>query len=224
MAGTWGRIELGDFDGAADTLAIYAPLVGIEQIDGDAYDFLAVTPDVGPRAGFVLGSQPTGSLVQAPNSGDSPKSCTSPRALLASRRASLRHAERQRGAGRRSLQDGWHLQGFLGIRRQLHGRVRGFSIAAGATASTATGQDLDVVGGRSLEDFFAWQAGAQVGYGGFKLGGGYIDAGDYNAVSGDPATSGDCTVWHVGISYTAGPVALASPMPTPKASRAARRR
>ena len=40
LSGTWGRIELGDFDGAADTLAIYAPLVGIEQIDGDAYDFL----------------------------------------------------------------------------------------------------------------------------------------------------------------------------------------
>ena len=29
LSGTWGRIELGDFDGAADTLAIYAPLVGI---------------------------------------------------------------------------------------------------------------------------------------------------------------------------------------------------
>ena len=43
LSGTWGRIELGDFDGAADTLAIYAPLVGIEQIDGDAYDFLDVT-------------------------------------------------------------------------------------------------------------------------------------------------------------------------------------
>lgn len=54
----------------------------------------------------------------------------------------------------------------------------------------------------------AWQAGAQLGYGGFKLGGGYIDAGDYNAVSGNPATSGDSTAWHVGISYTAGPVAV----------------
>src|SRR5919107_1401141 len=27
VGGTWGRIELGDFDGAADTLAIYAPVV-----------------------------------------------------------------------------------------------------------------------------------------------------------------------------------------------------
>src|SRR5918994_3345987 len=43
LGGTWGRLELGDFDGAADTLKIYAPVVGIEQIDGDAYDFLTAT-------------------------------------------------------------------------------------------------------------------------------------------------------------------------------------
>ena len=37
---------------------------------------------------------------------------------------------------------------------------------------------------------------------------GLIDAGDYNAISGVPGSSGDSTVWHVGISYTAGPVAV----------------
>src|SRR3954463_13081672 len=73
LAGTWGRIELGDFDGAADTLAIYAPLVGIEQIDGDAYDFLANTPTTGTRAGFGLGSLPNGTIVKLPDSGDSTK-------------------------------------------------------------------------------------------------------------------------------------------------------
>src|SRR3954449_12663131 len=35
LGGTWGRLKLGDFDGAADTMKIYAPVVGIEQIDGD---------------------------------------------------------------------------------------------------------------------------------------------------------------------------------------------
>src|SRR3954470_17493806 len=75
LAGTWGRLELGDFDGAADTLAIYAPLVGIEQIDGDAYDFLDNTPPPGSgsRAGFRLGGLPNGTIVKAPDSGDSTK-------------------------------------------------------------------------------------------------------------------------------------------------------
>src|SRR5918993_3513415 len=56
LSGTWGRIELGDFDGAADTLAIYAPLVGIEQIDGDAYDFLSATSETGASAGTLFGA------------------------------------------------------------------------------------------------------------------------------------------------------------------------
>src|SRR5690349_7522255 len=74
LGGTWGRLELGDFDGAADTLKIYAPLVGIEQIDGDAYDFLNNRPTTGTRAGFQLGGLPNGgSVVKAPDSGDSTK-------------------------------------------------------------------------------------------------------------------------------------------------------
>src|SRR3954452_20194831 len=55
LGGTWGRLELGDFDGAADTLKIYAPLVGTEQIDGDYPDFASVTD---PTSNLALGSQP----------------------------------------------------------------------------------------------------------------------------------------------------------------------
>jgi outer membrane protein OmpU len=73
LSGTWGRIELGDFDGAADTLAIYAPLVGIEQIDGDAYDFLDVTASTGAATGTRFGAQPFFGLVKAPDSGDATK-------------------------------------------------------------------------------------------------------------------------------------------------------
>jgi len=209
LAGTWGRLELGDFDGAADTLAIYAPLVGIEQIDGDAYDFLTVTPETGPRAGFVLGVQPTGSLVQAPDSGDATKiSYITPR--FVGFQAGVSYAPQSDSEAQDVVpfktvggyKDFWE----FGV--NYTGEFSGFSVAAGVTASTATGQDLGVVGGPSLEDFFAWQAGAQVGYGAFKIGGGYFDADDYNAVSGAPATSGDSSAWHVGASYTTGPIAI----------------
>src|SRR5919107_4541806 len=80
LSGTWGRIELGDFDGAADTLAIYAPLVGVESIDGDYVDFISVgaTPGAAAttRAGYTLGNQPwngTTGAVKAPDSSDSTK-------------------------------------------------------------------------------------------------------------------------------------------------------
>ena len=58
----------------------------------------------------------------------------------------------------------------------------------------------------ALKDFTAWQVGARVGYGGFKLGGGYVDAGNFNVpVSTD---SGNQHSWNVGATYTAGPIAV----------------
>ncbi|UEM22208.1 porin [Skermanella mucosa] len=209
LGGTWGRIELGDFDGAADTLAIYAPLIGVEQIDGDGYRFLENSPDVGPRAGFALGSLPTGSVVQAPDSGDATKVMyLTPR--FGGVQAGVSYATQDDSEGQDVV--GFKTAGgykdFWEVGANYTGEFSGFSVAAGATGSTATGQDLGVVGGPSLEDFWAWQVGGQVGYGAFKLGGGYIDGGDYNAVSGVPATSGDTTIWHVGVSYTAGPLAV----------------
>ena len=68
LGGTWGRLELGDFDGAADTLKIYAPVIGIEQIDGDAYDFLGAES----ATGLSLGSQ-IAFGIHIPNSGDATK-------------------------------------------------------------------------------------------------------------------------------------------------------
>jgi hypothetical protein len=211
LSGTWGRLELGDFDGAADTLAIYAPLVGIEQIDGDAYDFLAVSSSV-PGAGIVpfsFGSLPNnGTIVKTVDSGDSTKIMY----------ITPRFAGFQAGASY-ATQGGSEAQDVVGFKNvggykdfweagvNWTGEFAGFSIAAGATTTGATGQDTSVPS-LSLEDFWTWQAGAQVGYAGFKVGGGYFDGGDYNKVSNAPNASSDSSAWHLGASYTAGPFAV----------------
>ena len=44
VGGSWGRIELGDHDGASDQLFIYAPVVGNGQIDEAWFDFAG--PDI----------------------------------------------------------------------------------------------------------------------------------------------------------------------------------
>jgi outer membrane protein OmpU len=210
LAGTWGRLELGDFDGAADTLAIYAPLVGIEQIDGDAYDFLNNKPTTGTRAGFQLGGLPNGgSVVKTPDSGDSTKIMY----------LTPRFAGFQAGASY-ATQNGSEAQDVVPFKTTATGGYKdfweaginwtgdfaGFSVAAGATTTGATGQNI--ASGLSLEDFWTWQAGAQVGYAGFKVGGGYYDGGDFNKVSGSPNASSDSSAWHLGASYTAGPLAV----------------
>jgi outer membrane protein OmpU len=211
LAGTWGRLELGDFDGAADTLAIYAPLVGIEQIDGDAYDFLNNKPTTGTRAGFQLGGLPNGgSVVKTPDSGDSTKIMyLTPR--FAGFQAGASYATQNGSeaqdvvASKTSITGGYKDFWEAGV--NWTGDFSGFSIAAGATTTGATGQDTSVPG-LSLEDFWTWQAGAQVGYAGFKFGGGYYDGGDYNKVSNAPNASSDSSAWHLGASYTAGPFAV----------------
>jgi outer membrane protein OmpU len=208
LAGTWGRLELGDFDGAADTLAIYAPLVGIEQVDGDAYDFLVNTPTTGTRAGFNLGGLPNGTIVKLPDSGDATKIM-----YITPRFAGFQAGASYATQGSSEAQDvvGFENAGgykdFWEAGVNYTGEFAGFSIAAGATATGATGQDTPFAG-RSLEDFWVWQAGGQLGYGGFKFGGGYYDGGDVNKVSGAPNTSGDTSAWHVGGSWTAGPFAV----------------
>jgi outer membrane protein OmpU len=211
LSGTWGRIELGDFDGAADTLAIYAPLVGIEQIDGDAYDFLDTGPETTGTA-LRFGAQPFFGLVKAPDSGDSTKVMyLTPR--FAGIQAGVSYAtyngsEAQnvvafKDPGTSVYKDFWEFGA------NYTGTFAGFSVAVGATGSMASGEDRQgpgFGGTGQLEDFFAWQAGAQVGYAGFKFGGGYIDGDDFGALRNTDA--GDATAWHVGASYTAGPFAV----------------
>jgi hypothetical protein len=222
LSGTWGRIELGDFDGAADTLAIYAPLVGVEQIDGDAYDFLDVTTPlrtgaVAGEAGTRFGAQPFFGLVKAPDSGDATKIMyLTPR--FAGVQAGVSYATQNQNEGQSVVALKTQTVGykdFWEFGANYTGSFAGFSVAVGATGSMASGEDRQgapFAGGlgqppaTQLEDFFAWQAGAQVGYAGFKVGGGYIDADDYGARRNTVA--GDATAWHVGASYTAGPFAV----------------
>ena len=207
IGGTWGRIELGDFDGAADTLAIYAPLIGIEQLDGDAYDFLSVN-----SGGTTFGAQPFFGLIKAPDSGDATKVMyLTPR--FAGVQAGVSYATQNRDEGQsvvalKSATQGY--KDFWEFGANYTGSFAGFSVAAGATASMASGEDRQFppfAAPTQLEDFFAWQAGAQLGYAGFKFGGGYVDGDDFGARRNTVA--GDASAWHVGASYTAGPFAVA---------------
>jgi outer membrane protein OmpU len=199
LGGTWGRLELGDFDGAADTLKIYAPVVGIEQLDGDYTDFASVAPAFG---------------IHIPNSGDATKVM-----YLTPRFAGFQAGVSYTPESGSEAQNVVAFKNTAGYKDWIEGGVNytgefsGFSVALGATVSSATGKNGTVTptGGvltpaAPLEDFTAWNVGAQVGFGGFLFGGGYVDADDFNRPTG--VSGGDQSVWHAGLSYTAGPVAV----------------
>ncbi len=59
----------------------------------------------------------------------------------------------------------------------------------------------------SFKNLSAWQAGAQIGYAGFVLGGGYVDFGK-SGQNTRYAFTGDVSNWTVGVQYTTGPIVV----------------
>jgi outer membrane protein OmpU len=190
LAGFWGRVELGDFDGAADTLAIYAPLVGVEGIDGDYTDFLT-------------SGLPMGSAIKAPDSSDATKVMyVTPRVGGFQAGFSYTPENGNEAQAVVTTKNTSNYSDFLEYGINYTGNFDGVTVAASATGTSGNGRG----GATALKDFSAWQVGGQVGYAGFKVGGGYVDAENFNVpVRTD---SGDQHAWNAGISYTTGPVAV----------------
>ena len=235
IAGFWGRVELGDFDGASDTLAIYAPLVGVEGIDGDYADFITNTGVVNGIS-VEMGRQPWGAIIKNPDSSDATKVMyLTPR--FAGFQAGFSYAPENGDEGQ-SVVGTKNTSGyydFLEYGINYTGDFSGVTVAASVTGTSGNGKGDNrvtttspattataIIGGTSvpvtipgtttttgtaaLKDFSAWQVGAQIGYAGFKLGGGYVDADNFNVpVRTD---SGDQHAWHAGASYTTGPIAV----------------
>jgi outer membrane protein OmpU len=190
LAGFWGRVELGDFDGAADTLAIYAPLVGVEGIDGDYTDFLT-------------SGLPMGSAIKAPDSSDATKVMyVTPRVGGFQAGFSYTPENGNEAQAVVTTKNTSNYSDFLEYGINYTGNFDGVTVAASATGTSGNGRG----GATALKDFSAWQVGGQVGYAGFKVGGGYVDAENFNIRT--RTDSGDQHVWNAGASYTTGPIAV----------------
>ncbi len=77
-----------------------------------------------------------------------------------------------------------------------------------ASAGYFWGQAVDNVVGSNYKDLNAWQAGAQVGYAGFVLGGGYVDYGKSGLNKRTGVFTDSTTNWNVGLQYTTGPIVV----------------
>jgi outer membrane protein OmpU len=215
VGGFWGRLELGDFDGASDTLAIFAPLVGVESIDGDYVDFVSVGATAGApatsRTAYALGNQPwnsTTGAVKNPDSSDASKVMyLTPR--FAGFQAGFSYTPENGNEAQDVIttKNARPYSDFLEYGINYTGDFSGVTVAASATGTSGNGRGGPLTGATvALKDFSAWQVGGQVGYAGFKIGGGYVDADNFNVpVRTD---SGDQHAWNAGISYTTGPVAV----------------
>jgi predicted porin len=186
VSGGWGRAEFGDDDGAADTMAIYAPTVGLEQLDGDWTDFAGY--DDGVTLPFK--TQDTGD--------DTKVTYYTPRFFGVQIGASYIPEDsvfedvvavkdglnEQQGAYDNAFEFGLNYVG----------EFSGFDVIASGTYSRQEAVAINT------DNLNAYQLGLQVGFGGFTVGGGWADNG--NAFSTDDV---DNQAWNIGASYEAGP-------------------
>lgn len=89
------------------------------------------------------------------------------------------------------------------------GEFSGVTIKAsgGYSGGSATEDRVGSPANYSRHDLTSWQIGAQLGYAGFVLGGGYVDHGKSGQLKSDLAKKNSNT-WNIGGQYTTGPVVV----------------
>jgi len=213
LSGAYGKVVLGDHNGASD-LIVYAPTVGLGQVDGQYTNFtdpttLApfmptyiengtdystkvtyMTPKVGNdkhKVQLGLSYAPN-----SPNAGQSVVKYTSSSAgLSTAASASYRNA----------IKGAFQYEGsFSPVNVVFSGNV----ITANADNSNLTNA--------AYKEFTSWGLGAQLAYAGFTVGGNYQDAGSFGAVT-NTATgveqNKDQHTWSAGVKYEAAKWAAA---------------
>lgn len=214
----FGQVQLGDEDGANDTLAIHAPVkAGTGHIDGD-YNFFI--------GGFATGSP---DIVKTFDSDDetkvtyyTPKFYHDPHAPAKyGLQAGISYTpEFNRGIIVRTQDTADRDTDFIEFGVNYVDNFDGIDVLVGFTGSTfeennefATDDDGMVINDGDNERFFSWQAGVQATYLGITVGGAYVD---YDEVRGLT------DAFHVGAEYTNGPLTFGGAYARVQAENSAR--
>lgn len=197
LQGSWGRIELGDDDGAQDyTGRVYAPNVGIGQItDGT----LSSTGAWGIRSGYY-----TGWGYQGITDDEYTKVMYITPKFAGFQGAVSYAPEYNNGNSIVRLDSATPWNNIWEAGLMYSGEFGPVSLSAGASYAHGDKKNISV-----SDDLEVWTAGAQLGYAGFSFGGGFFDNGSTDASFGT-ANVDDQWGWNLGLSYATGPWGIAA--------------
>lgn len=196
MQGDWGRVELGDDDGASDQLSVMAPVVGIGQLNGRYLDYV---PFSSRPAGNVKDTG--GGMIKPLDTDDSTKiTYYTPKYM--GWQAGVSYApEASSGNSGEEVQlfdNVGNQRDFFEYGLRYSDKLGDFRVTTGFAGGFASAKD-----GSGREDVTTWGLGARVYYKSFGLGGGYVDNGDSNNAVG--LTDDNETAWNFGATYRDGP-------------------
>ena len=195
FSGSWGQVNLGSDDGAEDLMHVSGEKAvnkaGDGGFDGDWDKFVDWNAVNGRFA-----DQPT---LEEDSSDATKVSYFTPRISGFQVGVSFTPDEGATGSATNTDSTGDRADSW-GLGVNYKGKFGGVKVAAAGVALIANQED------ETTEDHRGWMIGAEVGYGGWKLGAGYQDNGD----GGEPKGVADDDAWafDVGLGYASGPVHL----------------
>jgi len=194
--GRWGRVELGDQDGASE-LGLYAPTVGVGQIDGAVQDFI-------PFADRVDTTGDRGDANFKPLDSFRATKATYYTPVFAGFQAGVSYApewdSNASGEGVEFNDDAGQGRNVVELAARYDVDLSGVKLGVSGQYNFGEGVDM---GGFSSENLQAWGLGARLSYKGFTFGGGYTH--DGNSFNNKAAVDDNVTSWNLGATYEQGP-------------------
>jgi outer membrane protein OmpU len=184
LSGLWGKLELGDNDGASDLVRM-APTTGVGQINGSYDDYI-------PTADRGHNRSNRGSKSFRPLDTDDATKLTYTTPLYGGWQVGLTYTPFLSSFGENVQTTSTQAQDLFEFGFAKQGKLAefGYYLSAGFNMGNgAAGQN----------DLQSWGLGAQFSHGGFRAGGGYSHNGD----SLNPVALGDdrATSWNLGATY-----------------------
>lgn len=194
LSGNWGRLELGDQDGAGSELAEQTPFVGIGQVRGSYMDFVPAS-DRGHAPSEAAGD----TNLKAIDTADATKvTYYTPRwsGLQAGFSYTPERDNLASGEGVQFDDNVGNHENAMELGLNYKGEFSGVGVKVGGQYTTAGAKT-----GATLEDIRAWSLGTQLSYNNFTFGGGYTYNGDSGQTAG--TANDNVTGWNVGATYNA---------------------
>jgi len=196
LSGSWGKLELGDEDGAEDTMQLGGESVmgGSGGIDG-SYGLVLASAGFG---GFSVPFVRTGPALVGDTSDSTKITYYTPN--FSGLSAGVSFTPTQKDGDNVAGSGAW--EDSIGLGVKYSGEFGGVSIAASGVYVTAAATPL-IFGFVTTEDVSSWSVGGTVGFGPAVVGASYTDNGESLQPIGSGITD---SYWNVGVGYTAGPI------------------
>lgn len=205
FAGNWGKVEMGDTDGAVRNMAVFAPVIGYHQVDfasdegGSNFSDYLMHPYTGVRPGERFESMTDATKISyytpkwngfQAGASYTPELFDQGQSVITSELLSAGHY----------YDNAWEAAIVYSNKFDEVG------VTLGATIITADAKPTVIFMPTLFEDFTAWSVGAQVSWKGFTVGGAYVD--NDHAFGYDSSYESDG--YNLGISYETGDWAFAA--------------